>query len=800
MATEKILVVEDDAIIAMRLENTLSNWGYTVSVVDSGEEAVEQSTVTQPHLVLMDVRLAGEMDGVEAASQIRRQMALPIVFLTAYADDELMARAKLAEPYGYLIKPLQERELRSALEIALYKHRTDEKLRQSEQRYRELSELISDMAAAFRVLPDGRLVAEWATRSYDEFVGANTSNGSPPGGWLSLVHPDDRAEVVETLRPLLDKPTTRLLVFRVCGGDGECRWLQHFGRSLWDEAEQRVTRLLVSVHDVSGQKRTEMALQESDARYRTLFEGNVYPTIIYDADARIVLINSAGAAKLGVAPEDCVGKLLQEFMPDYYELVLPRFKQVIETGQQMRKEDLVDLPGGQRRWYLSIIQPLANAAGQRYAVQVISYDITERKQAEMALERERALLARRVEERTAELRQTNAELARATRLKDEFLASMSHELRTPLNAILGMAEILQEKIYGPLTAQQLKSVRYIEEGGNHLLELINDILDVSKIEAGRFELDMGLVSVEDVCTASMRFIKQLAQKKQIKTYTTFDKTVTVLRADERRLKQILVNLLNNAVKFTPEGGKIGLEVAGHDAENVIQFIVWDTGIGISEAEMEHIFQPFMQLDRKLSREYEGSGLGLALVANLAELHGGSIWLESTVGQGSRFTVALPWNKGRIDGEETDANLQQPPDPEQKTTTSPVTVAETPANHPLILLAEDNATNIATMQGFLSHKYEIEIAPDGAAALEKARAIQPDLILMDIQMPVMDGLEAIRQIRADPDLSDIPIIALTALAMPGDRAKCLAAGANDYLSKPAGLKALHTLIERHLAGG
>jgi PAS domain S-box-containing protein len=260
------------------------------------------------------------------------------------------------------------------------------------------------------------------------------------------------------------------------------------------------------------------------------------------------------------------------------------------------------------------------------------------------IQQERASLAQRVAERTADLSAANAELSRTSRIKDEFLANMSHELRTPLNAILGMSEALQEQVYGPLNEKQLKSLRSIEESGYHLLSLINDILDVSKIEAGKLKLEVGPVSVESVCQASLGLIKQDAHKKQLKISSSFDNAVTIIQADKRRLKQILVNLLSNAVKFTPEGGAIGLEVVGDAEGEAVHFTVWDTGIGILEEDMGRLFQPFVQLDSSLSRRYAGTGLGLSLVYRLADMHGGSVSLESEVGKGSRFTVSLPWQK------------------------------------------------------------------------------------------------------------------------------------------------------------
>ena len=269
--------------------------------------------------------------------------------------------------------------------------------------------------------------------------------------------------------------------------------------------------------------------------------------------------------------------------------------------------------------------------------------IFEKARLDAALEEERALLARRVEERTAELNIANAELRQAARAKDEFLAGMSHELRTPLNAILGISEALQEQVFGPLNEKQLRYVHTIEESGQHLLALINDILDLSKVEAGKVELQIGPVVIESVCQASLQFIKQTAlTRSKSRSPRQLDSQVTTIQADERRLKQILVNLLSNAVKFTPEGGagRAGTWWAMWSGERV-HFTVWDTGIGIAPEDIGRLFQPFVQLDSSLSRQYTGTGLGLSLVKRLAELHGGSVSVESAGGPGQPVHRVAP---------------------------------------------------------------------------------------------------------------------------------------------------------------
>lgn len=423
--------------------------------------------------------------------------------------------------------------------------------------------------------------------------------------------------------------------------------------------------------------------------------------------------------------------------------------------------------------------------------QAVQQELLERQHAEGELRTLNLELEQRVQARTAELQLTNLELARASRMKDEFLASMSHELRTPLTGVLNISEVLQEQIFGSLNEKQLKSLRVIEDSGRHLLGLINDILDLSKIEAGQLELQRETFLVNDICQSSLQLVKGMAQKKQQYISFTIEPVLLTLNADPRRLKQILVNLLSNAVKFTPEGGKLSLEVTGDSEAKAVHFTVHDTGIGIAPEDLPRLFRPFTQLDSSLSRQQTGTGLGLALVQRMTDLHGGSVSLESFPGEGSHFTVSLPWCTG-------DEQVGKPASEENPHNASSPSLA---ASGSLILLVDDNVTNLSIYTDYLkSHNFRTLVAYSGEEGDRLAHQNKPDMILMDIQMPGMDGLETIRRLRSseDPEVSGIPILALTALAMPGDRQRCLDAGADEYLSKPVSLKRLVTVIQEILS--
>jgi PAS domain S-box-containing protein len=482
--------------------------------------------------------------------------------------------------------------------------------------------------------------------------------------------------------------------------------------------------------------------------------------------------------------------------------------------------------GIQRHWQDAEAQLLQQIADQ-LAIAIQQASLFEQLQQELA---ERQQAEAHLLQSNQQLAVSNQELARATRLKDEFLASMSHELRTPLNAILGMSEGLQEAAFGPVNERQHKSLVTISKSGRHLLALINDILDLSKIEANKFQLELTDVSVQDLCQNSILFIKELALKKQIRLTTQLPDYLKhqKIQVDDRRCRQVLINLLSNAVKFTPEGGSITLDVRLTDrvvgeaslAENQpesadlglppaieqlpsqpdsstqcpwqIVFSTIDTGIGIDPKNIDKLFQSFVQIDSSLSRQYAGTGLGLALVKRIVEMHGGTVSVQSQVGLGSCFAVSLPFcPSAEISIPPSLPPLLYPLTPEPQ---------QTPLRDlkALVLVVEDNDANMETMTGYLeSRGYRPIEASNGQMAIELAQTQHPDVILMDIQMPDMDGFTAIGRIRQTEECAATPIIALTALAMPLDRQKCLDAGADRYVTKPVKLSQLVSTIEQLL---
>ncbi|GBF78904.1 PAS domain-containing protein [Aphanothece sacrum FPU1] len=485
-----------------------------------------------------------------------------------------------------------------------------------------------------------------------------------------------------------------------------------------------------------------------------------------------------------VKMQECYLHLLEQF-EIRANLVMP-----LLSGEDLWGLLCIHQCSNSRHWEQSEIDFVQHIANQ-LAIAIQQANLFKQIQKELAAKIE---IEAKLTDSNQQLAISNEQLARATRLKDEFLANMSHELRTPLNAILGMSEALQEKVFGPINNKQERALETIASSGCHLLELINDILDVAKIESGKIEINRTPTLVSEVCQFSLLFIKQQASQKRIQIETQIPPNLPELMVDERRIRQVLINLLNNAVKFTPEGGKICLQVTLEKSQSLpsqshyIQFAIIDNGIGITEENLSKLFKPFVQIDSALNRQYTGTGLGLALVKRIVELHDGKVKVSSEIGVGSCFSFTVPYKEQQI----PKSSRQIPGGSEVNT---PGQIVE---GLPLILLAEDNEANMITISRYLKAKgYRILLAKNGQEAIDQARAAIPDLILMDIQMPGVDGLEATRQIRSEtsPQIANLPIIALTALAMPGDEERCLEAGANGYLAKPVKLSQLTSMIQQ-----
>ncbi len=554
-------------------------------------------------------------------------------------------------------------------------------------------------------------------------------------------------------------------------------------RRLNDSLEQRVqertqelTRTLAEL-----EKQRDFAHQVTE----TMREG----VIVYEAGGIIEYANPFLCEMVAAPLEEIVGRPFEAYVAKEDQVLVQEQLQTRRAGRSTTYEIRLRLRDGGERYVQVTGTPQQQDGHYAGGVAVIS-DLTQRRQAEEQLRCASAKMA-----------ESNRELARSVRMKDEFLANVSHELRTPLTGILALTESLLAGTYGEIQQQQQRPLTLVEESGHHLLSLINDVLDMAKSEAGKLEIVIEPVAAEEVCQASLRLVRYSALQKRQHIVYTLEPAGLVLNADARRLKQILVNLLSNAVKFTPEGGHVGLQVSGDSEQKQVTFTVWDDGIGIPAEFQQRIFEPFVQVESNFNRAYPGTGLGLALVQRLTTLQQGSVTIESRPQQGSRFHVLLPWHADgspaatELAGRST-ADADPVPDglAAEKGRTAPAAPAAT------ILLAEDNDVTSSAMQDYLTLLgFAVVTATDGLETIRQVEAQRPDLLLLDIQMPRMGGVQVLNHLRAlpDPALARVPVIVLSAHAMPGARELFLAAGADDYLSKPLHLADLRKCIKQYL---
>jgi PAS domain S-box-containing protein len=663
----------------------------------------------------------------------------------------------------------------------------EKQLRESEERFRTVADFTHD----WEYWLDENKQLRYISPSCRGITGYGREEFEKDVSLLQkIVHPDDRAKLEAHVVEEFESAEPIPLDFRIITADGRERWIAHVCQRVY-AADGQARGRRVSNRDITDRKQAEEALHASEARFATIFKFSPVAIGLTSLPDNILFdVNPAWLELTGFKREEAIGHTPMELniwadLGERESLV----QAVRKYGRVQGFEMLLRRRLGEIASLLMSAETIT-LADKPYLV-TMALDITERKHAEEVLLELNQTLEERIKDRTAELTSVNIELKQAMRVKDEFLASMSHELRTPLTGILGLSEILQMKTYGELNQRQMGAIKTISESGRHLLELINDILDLAKVEAGKLDLDFSRFSVLDVCQASLQLTKGMAKKRYQEVQFTPPVEPTFIYADARRVKQILVNLLSNAIKFTPDNGELGLEFHSDAEAKTVQLVVWDKGIGIKEEYLPRLFKPFEQIDGRLSREYTGTGLGLSLVHRLVEMHHGSIQVESVFGEGSRFTVALPWSQDQSIPAQN-ASL------EHDMSHSEPAIHSTPFGLPLLMIVDDNEITLQMIADFFEARHFRTVAMhNGQELLNKVVGLYPDLILMDIQMPGMDGLEVIRRIRAHEDsrVASAPIIALTALAMVGDRERCLEAGANEYMSKPVQLKELHVIIQR-----
>ena len=663
--------------------------------------------------------------------------------------------------------------------------RTEEQLRRSEEQFRHMATNVPGMVYQCILRENGTFEFPFVGEGCRDFFGVGPQDiYDNPKLMLGRLEKAGKKQFFTSVSYSARTLTPWQSHIRYHASDGTLRWLE--GRAQPERLANGETLWSGVMIDITEREEAKRQLEDSHLLVRAVIDGTEDAVFLKDRESRYLLVNPAAAALLGRTPQEIIG--LDDtafFSPEVAARTREHDQHVMSLGRSSTYEDH-DVIAGREHTFLTTKSPYRDAAGNLIGVIGIAREVTDQRLAAQAL------------------REAKEEAEKANHAKSEFLSRMSHELRTPLNAILGFGQLLE---MGEPDTRQLESVNHILRAGRHLLSLIDEVLAISRIEAGRLTLSLEPVAIGDMATECLHFVSQQAAARRIVCDNQTEECTRegeYVLADRQRLRQVLLNLLSNAVKYNREGGEVTLSCRLLDADEApptpapgddpeaappsqagwLRITVRDTGYGLTGEEIERLFTPFERLSAERTHT-EGTGLGLALSKGLVEAMRGRVGVHSAPGQGSAFWLDLP----RAAGPLSQAGRHGLPVPAKETVDCRGTV----------LYIEDNLSNLVLIECLMEDLKGMELlsAQQGTLGLEMAMARQPDLILLDLHLPDLPGWEVLARLRAEPRTRDIPVVVISADATSGQQVRLRAAGAREYLTKPIDVPELMGMFTRYL---
>lgn len=623
MTDTKILVVEDEAIVAKNIEKKLITAGYQVAgIATSALEAIELAASLKPDLVLMDIKLKGKMDGIDAANAIRNSYRLPIIYLTSYADDETFQRAKLTEPFGYLIKPFELKELNRSVEMALYKNEMNNRLLENQQRY-EIAVHAGKMGVWEFWPNDNKYFSDVNLKALHGFNDNELTNNLDE--WTALVYEDDRAEMGKKFKEFLESNEKEfILEHRIYKKDGSVGWVIDRG-ILFQPDSEKPLRLIGTTTDITEFKNAELSLIKSEERFRNVFESSGIGMALLSLDGNFTKVNKTICEMLGYKYDELLDMNMRDIthpgdIDKSLNIKYTMMKEDKNSSQNLEKRYIHK--SGETIWAITTISLVKDLSDKpQYFIAQIQ-NITQRKRAEEQLMRY-----------AEELKITN-------RSKDKFFSIISHDLRNPFNALLGITEYLSQ-FYKDMDPDEIKdSVNNIYKSSKKLYGLILNLLEWSRLHTGRMELEKTVLNINEAAEEAIDLLTENASVKKIELINKINDDI-IVTADKYMIDTVLRNLISNSIKFTKPGGHIILSATKRS--DMGEITIEDNGIGINKENQEKVFRIDAQYRRDGTANEKGTGLGLILCKEFVEKNGGTIRIESTENVGSKFIFTIPLN-------------------------------------------------------------------------------------------------------------------------------------------------------------
>jgi PAS domain S-box-containing protein len=620
----KILIVEDEAIVAKNIEKHLLNAGYkVVGLATTAEESIEKAETEKPNLVLMDIKLKGKMDGIEAANRIRESLRLPVIFLTSYTDDETFQRAKLTDPFGYLIKPFEIKDLKRTVEMALYKNKLNNELLENQKRYEIAVEAGKTGIWEFwinekKYFSDKNLKALYGFN--DDELSDNLED------WSALVYKEDREEMTKIFDKFIKSSEKQFRYeHRIYKKDGSVGWVIDRG-ILFQNDDKKPLRLIGTTTDITEKKNSELAVIKSEARFRSIFENSGTGMAILELDGSFTQTNPAFRKILGYQENDLNKMNFRDIthpgdLDKSIQLTIELLRN--ETCENRFIEKRYLSKNGDIIWALTNVSLLRDLEGKPLYFIAQVQNITERKKTEEQLIKY-----------ADELKILNA-------AKDKFFSIISHDLRSPFNSLLGITEYISQS-YNDLTPTEIReSVKNIYSSSQKLYNLILNLLEWSRLQSGRFEIDKTDIKLPILIEEMKNIYSDSATSKNIRIETEIPENIIVF-ADKYMIETIVRNLISNAIKFSDAGGSIKIIAGAKD--DFANVAVIDNGVGISKKNINDLFRIDEQFRRDGTANEKGTGLGLILCKEFIKKNNGTIMVESEEGKGSKFSFTIPLSK------------------------------------------------------------------------------------------------------------------------------------------------------------